>query len=169
MDARIHVYDGRLWVDRGGGDAEGAVENEAAVVSDQRQTDVESRHERQKESLSTATMSQLLVDKAQMFHSGRYVCSALGASGTWTLVHILAGKTKTKSVYSILFIPLFLIISASFVLFIHTVANSDGRFRWAREGLHSRAIEIRENLSLSIFVACVRTFSSGPSSTAKCT
>lgn len=92
LDARIHVYDGRLWVDRGGGDAEGAVENEAAVVSDQRQTDVESRHERQRESLSTATMSQLLVDKAQMFHSGRYVCSALGASGTWTLVHILADE-----------------------------------------------------------------------------
>lgn len=104
LDARIHVYDGRLWVDRGGGGDNTEGDVEGAAPSDQpsftpSQTEVENerRNQKQRESLSSATMSQLLVDKAQMFHSGRYVCSALGASGTWTLVHILAGKTCTAT------------------------------------------------------------------------
>lgn len=83
LDARIHVYDGRLWVDRGGGPQSADYEDQGATPSPSGAD--------QNGSLTTATMSQLLVDKAQMFHSGRYVCSALGASGTWTLVHILAG------------------------------------------------------------------------------
>lgn len=106
LDARIHVYDGRLWVDRGGGgdhkdgenddgDAESSVEPTSIQRSAEEDED-RSKSQKQKQNLppapTTATMSQLLVDKAQMFHSGRYVCSALGASGTWTLVHILPGK-----------------------------------------------------------------------------
>lgn len=90
LDARIQVYDGRLWVDRGGttGGQSTTDEDSSTAEPDGAKN---SRHLRGP-SLTTATMSQLLVDKAQMFHSGRYVCSALGASGTWTLVHILAGK-----------------------------------------------------------------------------
>lgn len=100
LDARIQVYDGRLWVDRGGGSSQldetnddGSVTTAAAAAVKEEGT--KGRHLRGP-SLTTATMSQLLVDKAQMFHSGRYVCSALGASGTWTLVHILAGKVIKK-------------------------------------------------------------------------
>nr|CAH0108953.1 unnamed protein product [Daphnia galeata] len=101
LDAKIHVYDGRLWVDRGGGgDYKDDEEDEDATSNDepssiQRSAEDEDprKSQKQRQSFSstttTATMSQLLVDKAQMFHSGRYVCSALGASGTWTLVHIL--------------------------------------------------------------------------------
>lgn len=106
LNTRIHVYDGRLWVDRGGGgqtegesDATSSSSSSDVVLEDEeRRTRTSSQQESSQQSLSssgtltTATMSQLLVDKAQMFHSGRYVCSALGASGTWTLVHILAGK-----------------------------------------------------------------------------
>lgn len=113
LDARIHVYDGRLWVDRGGGGGGGGSEDDyndetgTTVVSpsstgsgDVTTEDRTNKNPASSSSSSsttgvvstTATMSQLLVDKAQMFHSGRYVCSALGASGTWTLVHILAGK-----------------------------------------------------------------------------
>lgn len=91
-------------MDRGGGGdhKDGENDDDAAnsVESSSIQRSVEdedhSKSQKQRQSLSpattTATMSQLLVDKAQMFHSGRYVCSALGASGTWTLVHILPGK-----------------------------------------------------------------------------
>lgn len=92
LDARIHVYDGRLWVDRGGG---GGAGEEDAAEEDSADTaaaddDVEARTADGE--IRTATISQLLVDRAQMFHSGRYICSALGASGTWTQVHILAGN-----------------------------------------------------------------------------
>ena len=106
LDARIHVYDGRLWVDRGGGsdhkdgedDQEAASNDEPGSIQRSAEDEDPSKSQRQRQSLSsattTATMSQLLVDKAQMFHSGRYVCSALGASGTWTVVHILPGKMR---------------------------------------------------------------------------
>ena len=89
LDTKIHVYDGRLWVDRGGG----GQADEDVILEDEEQRGARSQpSSSMAPTLTTATMSQLLVDKAQMFHSGRYVCSALGASGTWTLVHILAGK-----------------------------------------------------------------------------
>ena len=76
-------------MDRGGG----GQADEDVILEDEEQRGARSQpSSSMAPTLTTATMSQLLVDKAQMFHSGRYVCSALGASGTWTLVHILAGK-----------------------------------------------------------------------------
>ncbi len=116
LDARIEVYDGRLWVDRGGGNAGAAEEvdtNEATTgddTGDDATSDVDaiassltagpqnSDQERRGngKEIRTATISQLLVDKAQMFHSGRYVCSAVGSTGTWTLVHILAGEDSSS-------------------------------------------------------------------------
>lgn len=102
LDARIHVYDGRSWVDRGGGgqggDEDNANGDRPAVIASSSEEDDRRKNPSLTAMPTTATMSQLLVDKAQMFHSGRYVCSALGASGTWTLVHILAGK-KVLSFY----------------------------------------------------------------------
>lgn len=122
LDAKIHVYDGRSWVDRGGGgDYKDDEEDEDATSNDepssiQRSAEDEDprKSQKQRQSFSstttTATMSQLLVDKAQMFHSGRYVCSALGASGTWTLVHILPGKIRFQNnyfIFSLFFVLLF--------------------------------------------------------------
>lgn len=116
LDARIEVYDGRLWVDRGGGNAGTTEEvdtNEATTGDDNGddttsdvdaiasslmvgpQNSDQERRGNGKE-IRTATISQLLVDKAQMFHSGRYVCSAVGSTGTWTLVHILAGEDSSS-------------------------------------------------------------------------
>ena len=147
LEARIHVYDGRLWVDRGGGgmsdsprppdadsaggasaaqygdwqnddsggddaveraeeaeEAEAEAEAEEAAMEDEEEKeDVGGRPSSKRakatqppsyrdEDRQTATVSQLIVDKAQMYHSGRYICSTRATAGTWTLVHILAGQ-----------------------------------------------------------------------------
>lgn len=123
LEARIHVYDGRLWVDRGGGgmsdspwppDAEDAQRDDGdADYSDwqnQQEEDGDDDEDGQgqrrsaqrpmtteapvyrDEDRQTATVSQLIVDKAQMYHSGRYICSTRATAGTWTLVHILADE-----------------------------------------------------------------------------
>ena len=98
LDARIEVYDGRLWVDRGGGNAEDD-EIEGDDVTKSSFNDESTTNERNTKEMRTATVSQLLVDKAQRFHSGRYICSALGTTGTWTQVHILDGTSLSDAYY----------------------------------------------------------------------
>ena len=170
LEARIHVYDGRLWVDRGGGskgessmddsdDLEDGTKDSSSkeqLSSSSQQEDDEDVEPRsltgndvitddddekekktQSSSLSaaatvdggggggggggnwesrTATISQLLVDKAQMTHSGRYICSAVGSSGTWTHVHILPGNNQFIIVYfgNLLFYSVCRLLSAVF-------------------------------------------------------
>lgn len=139
LDARIEVYDGRLWVDRGGGnvveegtdgDADDDDLEEAGVdvTKNTLTTDVDSEKDRRTENkeFRTATVSQLLVDKAQMFHSGRYVCSALGTSGTWTLVHILAGKPIQFGSFS--FVPSSLADLSFFFFYNPRVRNNSFSF-----------------------------------------
>jgi len=132
LEARIHVYDGRLWVDRGGGGAkphddddndDDAREEETEEEEENYQNDEDEEEEEEEdeeegdelvrssrwkvtattaapppaasyrdEDRQTATVSQLIVDKAQMYHSGRYICSTRATAGTWTHVHILADE-----------------------------------------------------------------------------
>ena len=118
LDARIHVFDGRLWVDRGGGgsrgnkDTTGLAENgEKDDEEEEEESDEEEETGRQVEEderggeSRTATISQLLVERAQMgMHSGRYICSAIGSSGTWTLVHVLPGTWHLSNSFLFFFL-----------------------------------------------------------------
>ena len=172
LEARIHVYDGRLWVDRGGGskgessmddsdDSEDGIKDSSSskeqlsssssqqeddedveprsltgndvITDDDDDDDDDDEKEKKKQSSSsfvaaavdgggggnwesrTATISQLLVDKAQMTHSGRYICSAVGSSGTWTHVHILPGNQL---------IIVYLCSTCSFILSLFAVCCS---------------------------------------------
>ena len=91
-EARIHVYDGRLWVDRGGGsDAEVPSADEPADWSPSSTDATASDGDDKWRDGTSSTISELIVDKSQMHHSGRYYCSTLGSQGTWTQVHVLAG------------------------------------------------------------------------------
>ena len=135
LEARIHVFDGRLWVDRGGGgmsdfprppaviddviddddeedDDWSSDEHGASALALSASERTEPQGYRDKD-LLTSTVSQLIVDKAQMYHSGRYICSTRATAGTWTLVHILAG-----------WFPPIISISCSIVHYL-SIGNSD--------------------------------------------
>lgn len=72
------MLDGRTWQDRGGMEGIG---DDKKYLSD----------------IGTWTVSQLMVDRTQLQHSGRYTCSTLGSQGTWTTVHVLAGNAVSYS------------------------------------------------------------------------